>query len=145
MQSMLLVLCKTSEQVTCSKCFSPSSSSVSCDMAVSLLIGANMLEGNGNVFATALGTSMCFCCGSCTEDAVVATADSAAREKERKIKSNVKQRGISLWLKARGLNFHCKLPPVRAVEMWFMGKDSSMQLDLGTCRGTLAASGGGST
>lgn len=29
--------------------------------------------------------------------------------------------------------------------MWFMGRDSSMQLDLGTCSGTLEASGGGST
>lgn len=83
---MLLGLYKISEQVTCSKCFNPSSSSVSCDMAAGLLIGANMLEGNGNVFATALGTSMGFCCGSCTEGAVATTVDSAAREREKKKK-----------------------------------------------------------
>lgn len=88
MLTMLRALCKTSEQVTCSKCFSPSSSSVSCDKAAGLLIGANMLEENGNVFATALGTSMGFCCGSCTEGAVAATADSAAREREKNPTSN---------------------------------------------------------
>lgn len=40
---------------------------------------------------------------------------------------------------------YCKIPPVRGVEMWFMGRDSSMLLDMGTCRGILEDSGGGST
>lgn len=88
---MLLAFGETSEQVTCSKCLSPSSSSVSCDMVAGLLIGANMLEGNGNVFATALGTSMGFCCGGCTEGAVAATADSASREREKKNPTSIRQ------------------------------------------------------
>lgn len=53
-------------QLTCSKCFSPSSSSVSCGTVVGLLIGANILEGKGKGLFIATGTSMGFCCGSWT-------------------------------------------------------------------------------
>ena len=34
--------------------------------------------------------------------------------------------------------------PVRVVEMWVMGRDSSMLLDIGMCMGTLQSSGGSS-
>lgn len=43
-----------------------------------------MLVGNGNGFAIALGTSMGFCCDSCSEGAEADT--SAATEKEKKKK-----------------------------------------------------------
>ena len=36
-------------------------------------------------------------------------------------------------------------PPARVVEMWVMGRESSMLLDLGMCRGTLQGSGGSSS
>lgn len=43
------------------------------------------------------------------------------------------------------LQLNCiKVPPVRVVEMWVIGRDSSMLLDMGTCTGTLQGSGGSS-
>lgn len=51
-------------RITCSRCFSPSSSSVSCDTVVGLPKGAMILEGKGKGLFTATGTSIGFCCGS---------------------------------------------------------------------------------
>lgn len=65
-----------------------------------------MLEGNGNGFGTALGTSMGFCCG--TAGALAATADSAVRENKE---WHVKQTGFAFeikWLNFSLLNRTCK-------------------------------------
>lgn len=53
-------------KLACSKCFSPSSSSVSCGRLVGLPIGANKLEGKGKGLFITTGTSIGFCCCSWT-------------------------------------------------------------------------------
>lgn len=49
---------------TCSKCLSPSSSSVSCETVVGLAIGAMTFAGKGKGLFNATGTSMGFGWGS---------------------------------------------------------------------------------
>lgn len=54
-------------QHTCSKCFSPSSSSVSCITVLGLLIGASTLDEKGRGLFIAIGISTGFCGGNWTE------------------------------------------------------------------------------
>lgn len=54
-------------QHTCSKCFSPSSSSVSCITVLGLLIGASTLDEKGRGLVIATGISTGFCGGNWTE------------------------------------------------------------------------------
>lgn len=49
--------------ITCSKCFNPSSSSVSCDTVLGLPKGDIIFEGNGKGLFIGTETSMGFCCG----------------------------------------------------------------------------------
>lgn len=105
-------------------------------------MGANILEGKGKGLFIATGISVDFCCGNWTLGEGVDT--SVWKSKRKK---------VNIWrysyLEQSGKNCICEklktsILPGRVVEMWAMGTDSRMLLDMGTCTGTLQGSGGSS-
>lgn len=131
--------------VTCSKCFSPSSSSVSCGTAVGLPIGAIIFEGKGKGLFIATGTSMDFCCGSwMLGDGTDTSAFKRTRTCQTLEQFHGRQSKSRRCFSMSTGKLKSQISPVRVVEMWVMGRDSSMLLVMGTCRGTLQDSGGSS-